>query len=454
MVRGCPNTSRIVSEITCTESADARWYRRFLLLCLETVRYFRFNDPNVIDGIILCNRFFHISSLKRVFRLMKIWQVDPANLTPYYNIALCKALAELGHDIRYVTSNYLYDQKLVYPDMFQTDIHYFRMLEDQRFLRVPRLRKLFRAVVYPMDHFRLFKKMQREKPDIVHLQWSRLPAFDRRLIAKIRRLGIPVVHTIHDVEPLFLQGRFTGNLKDIYANVDALILHTEENRSRFLQSFAALDPARIFVIPHIALRDYYAPSVVSQKDARDLVGIQHNVPVVLFFGAVKHYKGLDVLAEAIPRVHAEYPEVQFWIIGHPETQQDSDLLSVLSAVTNTHVRAEYIPSDIVWQYFTAADLVVFPYRDISQSGALYTALGFGRPVIVTNVGGFPEVVSGNGWVIPREDPEALAKTLIEAFSNPELIVQMGTRSIRILDEFHAPHVVARQFIELYQSLLA
>src|SRR5687768_1656653 len=150
---------------------------------------------------------------------MNIWQIDPANLTPYYNSALCEALAAEGNQLEYFTSKFLYDTALTYPKNFVTNIHYFRFIESPLFLRVPRLRKLLRTAEYPFDHWRMLRKVQRQLPNILHFQWSRLPIFDQWLISKVRHQNIPIVHTIHDVDPLFLQGSFTGRLQDVYNQI-------------------------------------------------------------------------------------------------------------------------------------------------------------------------------------------------------------------------------------------
>src|SRR5690606_36108014 len=98
-----------------------------------------------------------------------------------------------------------------------------------------------------------------------------------------------------------------------------------------------------------------------------------------------------VLAEAIPQVTAQHPTVQFWIVGNPEGEAEQMLLERLGQVAQVEVRARYIPSEEIWKYHMAADVMIFPYREISQSAALATALHYGCPVIVTRVGGLPEM---------------------------------------------------------------
>jgi glycosyltransferase involved in cell wall biosynthesis len=117
------------------------------------------------------------------------------------------------------------------------------------------------------------------------------------------------------------------------------------------------------------------------------------------------------------------------------------------------VHDAYIPSDRAWIYHLAADIAVFPYRRVSQSGALITAMGYGLPVIVTDVGGLPETLDGNGWVVPPGDSISLAERLIEAMSDPSRLKSLGARSRELIDERHAPQLVAMRMAALYSEAI-
>jgi glycosyltransferase involved in cell wall biosynthesis len=386
---------------------------------------------------------------------MHIWQLDPVNLTPYYDRAICQALAEQSHTIRFITSRYLYDD-LSYPKTFKTEFDYFRWLDSPRWLKFPRLRKIFRALAYPLPHWQLLRKIKKERPDIVHFQWSRFPVFDRWLVRQIQRLGIPVVHTIHDVSPIFALGKFTGDVADVYTCVDALIVHTEDSRQQLLSLYPTIDPARVSIIPLIpdkAPDSKDIPADASMERARQQLGIPAETTVMLFFGTVKYYKGLDLLAAALPKVEAQLKNYQIWIVGHPDSPKDIALLSELAQRPHVVVRADYVPTEEMWLYYFASDVVLFPYHLIFQSAALMTALVHGRAAIVTRVGGLPEMIDENGWIVPAEDPEAFANAMIEAAHNRDQLHKMGQRSQELVAErFSASHI-AQQHSEVYRTLL-
>jgi glycosyltransferase involved in cell wall biosynthesis len=142
--------------------------------------------------------------------------------------------------------------------------------------------------------------------------------------------------------------------------------------------------------------------------------------VVLFFGYIRAYKGLDVLLEAMGRLD---PALDAELIVAGEFYEDrrryDDLIRTLPAGTRISLRAEYIPTEQVRDYFSAADVVVLPYRSATQSGIAQIAYNFDLPVIATDVGGLAEVVrqGETGYVVPPGEAPALADALARFFRN-------------------------------------
>lgn len=375
-----------------------------------------------------------------------VWQVDPVHLTPYYDAALCRALAAAGWSVRLFASPYLYDRALAPPQGYAVDFLYGRWLNRRGWLNHPQLRRALRMSMYLFGHRRLLKQMETAPPDVVHIQWSRLPKLDRWLIAQIRQRGIPVVQTVHDVEPLFGRAA-TAELEAAYALADRLVVHTNANRDMLLRRYPRLQMDRVRVIPHIAI-PFPVPDRAGRERARRELGIPLDAPVVLFFGTARLYKRLDKLVDAYQKALHERPDLWLVIAGlMPKSQLPNDL------GRQVVFHDAYIPSDRVWVYHLAADVAVFPYRHVSQSGALITAMGFGLPAIVTDAGGLPETIDGNGWVVPRESTDALCAALIEAVSDSERSHRMGERSRQLIRERHAPELVAARTIAVYEEVI-
>jgi glycosyltransferase involved in cell wall biosynthesis len=383
---------------------------------------------------------------------LTVWMLDPAQLTPYYNIALCDGLAQAGCRVRYITSTYLYDDDLPFTGQFETDYLYFRGLNHPALKRYSHLRRILRGISYPLGHWQLARALRRTPPDMLHIQWSRLPRFDRWLVQQAQAAGVPVVHTVHDVRPLYAPESVPA-LRTVYEEVDALILHTQANRTEFLQCYPTVKPDHVQVIPLIASPYTAMPPDASRAVARQRLGLPADAPVVLFFGAIRHYKGLDILLTAFEQAVASNAELHLLIAGAPESDADRALLERARQQRNIHVASGYIPYEDVWQYYLSADAVVFPYRVISQSGALLTTMGFGQAVIVTRVSGLPESVEGNGWVVPAEDPAALASAILDATSDLERLHRMGMRSAELVRTKYAPAIIAGQTLEMYHRVL-
>lgn len=386
--------------------------------------------------------------------MLTIWQADPANITTYYDLALCRALAQAQCNVRFITSRFLYDPDVIPDSSFSTEYIYFRGLDKTWLLHYPRMRRILRAAMYGLGHRQLLKQIERYRPDVVHFQWSRLPRIDLPLMRRIKALNVPIVHTVHDIVPLFEQRLKTDYLQAIYTLVDDLIVHTEANRLELLKRYPGLSARRIDIVPHIAIDSQTQISEADQETARSVLGLPAQAPIIAFFGSIRPYKGLDLLAKAYINLRKVRPDVHLLIAGRPESAKDAEPLELLEGVPNVHLHIGFVPSRSLWQYHAAADVMIFPYRTIYQSGALITAMGFGLPVIATNVGGFPETVDGNGWLVPPENPEALASTLAEALSDMPRLREMGRRSTQLIEERHSGQHVSQKLLTIYRSLVS
>ena len=178
--------------------------------------------------------------------------------------------------------------------------------------------------------------------------------------------------------------------------------------------------------PH-PIYDTYGEAM-DKKAARNALKVPENVPIALFFGFIRKYKGLDLLLEALrqtPGIHAViagecYEDWAFY-------QQIIDQNELSDRV---HLFMDFIPADQVRVFFSAADLVVQPYKTATQSGISQIAYHFEKPMVVTNVGGLPEIVSHgiSGYVVETE-PFAIATAMRDFFENErEMAMQAGVKA--------------------------
>lgn len=384
---------------------------------------------------------------------MKIWQIDPANITPYYNIALCDGLAQLGCEVYYISSEFIHDASLPIPDSFVTDYHYFRGLNHPLFSTNGRIRQISRGLSYPIGHWRLVQKIKHEKPDIVHIQWSRLPRFDNWLIQQIKKLNIPIVHTVHNVDRAFDSQSSLEQINQIYSEVDHLILHTQANQQELQKQIPHLPADKMSIIPMVAQNNASIPENASPSLARKQLQLSDETFIVSYFGLIRAYKGVDILLKAFREQLSQLDNFLLMIIGKSNDIATSQELEEIATHDKIIVINDYVPNNDVWLYHLAADVMVFPYRSITQSAALITAMGFGLPVIVTDVGGFPETIDGNGYIVPSEDAVALANSIIHAYQNRDELLTMGKKSKQIIDSTLHPVQIATQLLDIYQRIL-
>lgn len=158
---------------------------------------------------------------------------------------------------------------------------------------------------------------------------------------------------------------------------------------------------------------------ISKEQARELLGIRPEDKIMLFFGFVREYKGLKHLIKAMPLIKEKISNIKLLIVGDFGDNKQS----YLELITENNVRDVidiydgYIPDKEVEKYFAACNLVVLPYESATQSGIVQIAYGFEKPVIVTDVGGLPDVVTDGktGYVVAAEKPEAIADAAIDFF---------------------------------------
>jgi len=168
-------------------------------------------------------------------------------------------------------------------------------------------------------------------------------------------------------------------------------------------------------VPHPVYAHFADPR--GRAAAREALGLTGDV--LLFFGFVRRYKGLDVLLEALPRVRARR-DVTLVVAGefYEPVAATRDRIARLGLEGAVRLLDRYIPDEEVGALFAAADCAVLPYRAATQSGVVLAAYAAGCPVISTRVGGLPEVVEEGvtGHLVPPEDPEALAQAILEFFA--------------------------------------
>jgi glycosyltransferase involved in cell wall biosynthesis len=227
--------------------------------------------------------------------------------------------------------------------------------------------------------------------------------------------------------------------------MDAVVVLSEFGRERLAS--AGIDPGRVRVIPHGAF-DYLTRQPVEAPLPPELAAVDG--PVILFFGLIRPYKGVDVLLEAFRSVG----DAELWIVGRP---LGVSLEALREAAARAPGRVRFVPRFVgdheLPAYFRRADIVALPHRDAEQSGVLFAALAFGKPIVMSDVGGFGEVAAtGAGALVPPGDADALAVRLQELVDDPGERERRSRAAATAAAGPYSWELVARQTLGLYEEL--
>ena len=364
---------------------------------------------------------------------MKVHVVDPSAYTPPYDHALCAALARAGVDVELFTSRFPYGEPPT-PDGYERRELFYRAA---RGAPASNARRAIKLAEHVPDMLRY--RAAATAADLVHFQWLALEQLDAWLLPR----GRPLVITAHDLLPRERSALSRAARRRLYRRFDAVIVHSEHGRSRLIRELD-LPAESVHAIPHgafahlAALAPHPLPAPLAPTTA----------PVVLCFGLIRPYKGVDVLIEAWKGI----PDAELWIVGRPRFD-----IAPLRAAAASSVRwvPRFVSDGELAACFRRADLVVLPYREIEQSGVLATALAFGSPLVVTDVGGFAEVAqSGAARLVPPADPAALRAALVELLADDSARERLSAAARALAAGEWSWERVAERTKALYSSLLS
>ena len=237
--------------------------------------------------------------------------------------------------------------------------------------------------------------------------------------------------------------------RKIYQSFDIIFFLAESEKKSFEESFGCSEATRL--LPH-GPQLLFSSTDVCDSDVEQHFGIETGDRLVLFFGGLRPSKGVADLVAAWPLVDT-HPEPVLLIAGHPEKNFDlpelEKQIAEASAGHRVILRHEYVPNHLVGALLMRADVVVFPSRNASASGALSAAQTFGRPVVVTAEGGLAESVEDNetGLIVPARSPSALATAITKLLNEPEWAESLGQRSRSVALEERSWTVIARRVLD-------
>lgn len=339
----------------------------------------------------------------------------------HFQETIYRGLAERGHNVLGITFRRQYPE-LLFPGRTQ--------YEPGTRSDAPGALRMIDSV-NPLSWWETARYIRRQRPDAVLYQhWMPFfgPAYGT--IARLSPSETQQVALVHNALPHEQRPGDRLFSRYFFGAVDRFIVMSEAVED----DLASLEvEGSVSRIAHPAYDRFgEAPD---KSEARERLGLDPELPVLLFFGFVRKYKGLHVLLEALTRVKQHLPDVQLVVAGefYDEARPYRTFIDVHGLQENVRLMDRYIPDEEVPLLFSAADVVVQPYVTATQSGVAQVAFHYEKPMILTDVGGLAEVVPHEeaGLVVPPEDPDALGRAIVRFYEEEmESTLSAGVREQR------------------------
>lgn len=346
----------------------------------------------------------------------------------HYDLSLLNQLKEMGCDT------------LLFSN-FQSDYGkaYFDHREKHSVLSVVSLFRKYRRVIKEC-------RKRRVKNIIFHVfHFNRM---DEWVLRKASDSGFNVVLIIHDVES-FIYSSSKSRIQKICRYAGHLVVHNEFTKNELLKILGENGPVIINQIPHGNF-SVLAKEKIPQNEARKRLSFPVDQPVILFFGMIKPSKGLDVFLEALPLINGSVRSVVAGRMRGHDFHPYEKIIQRTSMQDKIDLRIRFIPNDERNLLFSAADVIVLPYRKIYQSGVLLMAMSYGLPVVASNLPAMREIIRDgeNGILFRDGQPQELADKINLLLSSPELPEKLKLQAMKDCEEKYNWKMIADSFYSL------
>ncbi len=388
---------------------------------------------------------------------MKVSFFTGAEVNGHYELGLLSGLVSKPLHIDVIGSNIIRHS----PILQNANITFLNYFGDRN-PKVPIQKKISRILKY---YLRVMRYTIQTDSRLFHIQSiNRFVFFDRTFLMMFYKMfRKKIVFTAHNIDREERDGRnIWGNrfsLNFLYKIVDRLIVHTDKMKLQLMEKFDVPE-GKIAVIPH-GIMDVVPKSSMSAAEARGKLNLAPNDKVILFFGKIAPYKGLEYLISALPKLVDKYDDLRVVIAGNIKDCREywEDMQRMIrdnGLDRNMIYRIEFIPDEEIEIYFKSADVLIIPYKHIFQSGVIFLAYNFGLPVIATDVGSLREdIIEGTtGFVSQRDSVDDLAEK-IERYFQSDLygnLEENRSEIARIANERYSWGKIGDRTYSVYTSL--
>jgi glycosyltransferase involved in cell wall biosynthesis len=386
-----------------------------------------------------------------------VFMMDLWAIVPYYTAYLSKALLRENVQLMVGSISYYLD-----PDCFtgrgiKVDPGLLDVVGKFRLPRLPRrLLKLLEAMV---NLSALTLRFLVSRPDVIHIQYLpmlkwRVP-LDLWFLGFCRRRGSKITLTVHDLLPHDTGDGYRKTFDQLYRMVDGIICHSDHIKTRLELEFSVPEE-KVAVIPHGPF--FYDLSPIGLESTLQSFAVEPGDVLVLWQGIIFPYKGIDLLLRAWEQVEAQTEDACLVIAGTGAPELLDQIRGQVKELGLKRVRLHFrfISTEELVALYRAADVVVYPYRAITTSGALATGLALGKTIIASALPVFRELlINGeNALLVNPEDSDELACALMKLTQDSSLREQLAgkVREMNFGDQTWT--VIANKTLQAYERVLS
>ena len=325
-----------------------------------------------------------------------------------FNERLAREYVKQGNEVEIITftlqyPGFLFPGKTQYStEVAPTDLKITRMIN----------------AIDPVSWMKVGRIIKKKAPDkVIFCYWMAFIAPCFGTIARVARSPktkmVALIHNMIPHEPTILDKLFP---RYFVKSMDGFVAMAESVVAD-INHFDTDNKPKV-VSPH-PIYDHYGDAL-TKKEATIKLGLHEQKDYILFFGYIRHYKGLDILLQAFADERLRQFPVRLIVAGefYENPQLYLELIIKLKLDGLVELRTGFIPDNEVRNYFSVADLIAQPYRTATQSGVSQIAYHFEKPMLVTNVGGLSEIVpNGKVGYVVGVDPKEIADAMVDFFSN-------------------------------------
>jgi glycosyltransferase involved in cell wall biosynthesis len=388
-------------------------------------------------------------------RQPKIFMMDLWATVPYYTAYLSKALLNKKVNLTVGSISYYLDPTCFSSRGIKLDPGLLNIVGRFQLPRLPRrVLKLLESI---LNLSALTARFLVSHPDVIHVQFlpmltSRLP-LDLWFVQLCRRRGSKVVLTVHDLLPHNTGETHRHTYHDLYQMVDRIICHSDTIKQRLCAEYSVREE-KISVIPHGPF--FYDLAPANPEQALQSFELDPRKLLVLWQGIISPYKGIDLLLDAWQQVETSVGDACLLIAGTGSPELLDQIRGQIGRLRLEHVKLHprFISTEELVTLYRAADIVVYPYRAITTSGALATGLALGKTIVASNLAVFRELLTDreNALLIDPQSPAELAAAMIELSNNKTLRQHLSENVQQMNFGEESWSSIANKTIECYELL--